>query len=245
MVVTVLVRAASVGGWFPVLVLERPDGTVEAPPAWESLSLLTPQWREVTSAVRARLAACDLRPGILLAQTHSTGDYTLDEFGGIGVEYPSDSYRSEDHFTSRRSSPDEVFALAEQAHTASAVRLNFWHLKGAWWVQDGFYAAAPGLTPEDIFALAVEHKRKRAAKLARARAGLTGEPHDRPARPAIPDDVKIFVWQRDEGRCTRCGRSEDLEFDHIIPRSMGGSDSARNLQLLCAPCNQAKGGNLV
>ncbi len=61
----------------------------------------------------------------------------------------------------------------------------------------------------------------------------------------IPDDVKLFVWQRDGGRCVKCGSQEKLEFDHIIPISKGGGNTARNLQLLCEKCNRVKGGNLV
>jgi 5-methylcytosine-specific restriction endonuclease McrA len=33
---------------------------------------------------------------------------------------------------------------------------------------------------------------------------------------AIPEDVKVFVWQRDGGRCVECGSREDLEYDHMI-----------------------------
>jgi len=65
------------------------------------------------------------------------------------------------------------------------------------------------------------------------------------ARIPIPDDVKLFIWRRDGGRCVRCGSQADLEFDHIIPLAMGGSNSARNLQILCATCNRAKGASLV
>lgn len=64
-------------------------------------------------------------------------------------------------------------------------------------------------------------------------------------RRPIPDDVRMFVWRRDEARCVRCSTQADLEFDHVIPLSMGGSDTARNLQLLCGSCNRSKGGNLV
>ena len=64
-------------------------------------------------------------------------------------------------------------------------------------------------------------------------------------RQPLPDDIKIFVWQRDGGRCVKCGSQENLEFDHIIPISMGGSNTARNIQLLCERCNRAKSGNLV
>ncbi len=63
-------------------------------------------------------------------------------------------------------------------------------------------------------------------------------------RLSIPDDVKMFVWQRDGGRCVKCGSQENLEYDHIIPVSKGGSNSARNIQLLCENCNRSKGGNI-
>jgi 5-methylcytosine-specific restriction endonuclease McrA len=64
-------------------------------------------------------------------------------------------------------------------------------------------------------------------------------------REPIPDDVKMFVWNRDGGKCVRCGSNQNLEFDHIIPLSRGGSNTARNLQLLCERCNRSKGANLI
>src|SRR5262249_16950990 len=36
-------------------------------------------------------------------------------------------------------------------------------------------------------------------------------------REQISDAVRLFVWQRDEGKCVKCGSKERLEFDHIIP----------------------------
>lgn len=62
----------------------------------------------------------------------------------------------------------------------------------------------------------------------------------RVSREPITASVKMFVWQRDSGRCVKCGSQERLEFDHIIPVVKGGSSTERNLQLLCEPCNRAK-----
>lgn len=57
----------------------------------------------------------------------------------------------------------------------------------------------------------------------------------------IPSAVKLEVWQRDGGRCVRCGAADNLHFDHIIPYSKGGTSlSAENIQLLCARHNLAK-----
>jgi len=56
----------------------------------------------------------------------------------------------------------------------------------------------------------------------------------------ISDQTILDVWRRDGGRCVRCGSNDELAFDHIIPLSMGGSSSARNVQLLCEPCERAK-----
>lgn len=60
------------------------------------------------------------------------------------------------------------------------------------------------------------------------------------SREPIPEDVKFEVWRRDQGRCVICGSQENLEFDHIIPFSKGGSSTARNIQLLCQNCNRHK-----
>ena len=66
-----------------------------------------------------------------------------------------------------------------------------------------------------------------------------------PAEPEhnrmIPTSVKIEVWKRDRGRCVKCGRTDNLHFDHIIPYSKGGSSLvAENIQILCARHNLEK-----
>ena len=60
-------------------------------------------------------------------------------------------------------------------------------------------------------------------------------------RAQIPPAVRLFVWQRDGGKCVECGIRDRLEFDHIIPVIAGGSSTERNVQLLCEGCNRKKG----
>ena len=63
-------------------------------------------------------------------------------------------------------------------------------------------------------------------------------------RESIPQDVMYKVWNRDGGRCARCGSKENLEFDHIIPFSKGGATTYRNIQLLCKKCNIDKSNKI-
>lgn len=63
-------------------------------------------------------------------------------------------------------------------------------------------------------------------------------------RAAIPRAIQREVWQRDGGKCVECETKERLCFDHIVPFSRGGSNTVRNLQLLCERCNGSKGNRL-
>jgi 5-methylcytosine-specific restriction endonuclease McrA len=60
----------------------------------------------------------------------------------------------------------------------------------------------------------------------------------------IPETARHAVWRRDQGRCMQCGSQEHLEFDHIIPFSKGGSNTERNIQLLCERCNRSKSASI-
>ena len=66
---------------------------------------------------------------------------------------------------------------------------------------------------------------------------------DKPDR-YIPSAVKLSVWRRDQGKCVECGSKEKLEYDHIIPVSKGGSNTERNIQLLCEKCNRKKSASI-
>ncbi len=63
-------------------------------------------------------------------------------------------------------------------------------------------------------------------------------------REPIPQEILDRVWNRDGGKCVKCGSKEKIEFDHIIPFSKGGSNTYRNLQILCEQCNRGKSNNI-
>jgi hypothetical protein len=68
---------------------------------------------------------------------------------------------------------------------------------------------------------------------------------DRVANRRVPDHLRAAVLVRDGGRCRRCGRTVNLEMDHIVPFSKGGKTEESNLQTLCRRCNRAKSRKLV
>src|SRR5215212_6002925 len=58
---------------------------------------------------------------------------------------------------------------------------------------------------------------------------------------SIPQPVKIAVVTRDGGKCRRCGSTQDLQYDRIVPNSRGGSSTdVNNIQLLCGKCSSLK-----
>ena len=63
-------------------------------------------------------------------------------------------------------------------------------------------------------------------------------------RAPIPERVRKEVWRRDGGRCVDCSSRERLEYDHIIPVSKGGSNTARNIELRCETCNRRKAAQI-
>lgn len=63
-------------------------------------------------------------------------------------------------------------------------------------------------------------------------------------RPPIPKSIVDTIWRRDKGCCVYCGSTENLQIDHIIPFSKGGSSNIENLQLLCQKCNLKKSNHI-
>ena len=54
--------------------------------------------------------------------------------------------------------------------------------------------------------------------------------------------TKRNVLRRDGGVCQYCGRRHGMmTTDHVVPRSLNGSDSWENLVCACSDCNARKG----
>jgi 5-methylcytosine-specific restriction endonuclease McrA len=114
-----------------------------------------------------------------------------------------------------------------------------------WWYRGRFYVESDGYSAEEVKLLLWDKEQKRERKLARLRKEMLSQHAvEQARRERMPDDVRVFVWNRDGGRCVQCGSQHNLEFDHIIPVAKGGSNTARNIQLLCESCNRTKSDSI-
>lgn len=119
-----------------------------------------------------------------------------------------------------------------------------------WLYQDtiyGYYGRFKELFSYDEQKLLIlEYTDKERKKFERLKTKFSGKETEeiRYERTRIPEEVRIAVWRRDQGKCARCGNRENLEYDHIVPVSKGGSNTVRNIELLCQNCNRAKGNRI-
>lgn len=66
----------------------------------------------------------------------------------------------------------------------------------------------------------------------------------KPIKPAL----RLAVYERDNFTCQYCGLHADegeLQIDHIIPVSRGGTNNINNLVTSCSACNKKKGAKLM
>ena len=62
-----------------------------------------------------------------------------------------------------------------------------------------------------------------------------------------PAFTRFNVFLRDRFGCQYCGRpfpTQELTFDHVVPRSRGGRTNWQNVVTACGPCNLIKGNRL-
>lgn len=70
--------------------------------------------------------------------------------------------------------------------------------------------------------------------------------YDRVPRATIKF-TRTNIYLRDKYRCQYCGRQgkpDELNIDHLIPRSRGGASSWDNVVVACIACNRRKGNRL-
>jgi hypothetical protein len=61
---------------------------------------------------------------------------------------------------------------------------------------------------------------------------------------SISFQAKLRVARGDNYTCQECGeplREQEMEFDHRIPRSLGGTSDEHNIRVTCLKCNRKKG----
>lgn len=138
--------------------------------------------------------------------------------------------------------PNDVFERWGRAQLDTPVRITVAGNRRYWWWENSFYWENEGYEPRDVQALLTRTRRQKERSLQHAHALLAGEKPRK--RDPVPEDVRHFVWQRDGGQCQECGSAERLQYDHLIPWSLGGADTAENLRLLCADCNRLKSDSI-
>ena len=63
----------------------------------------------------------------------------------------------------------------------------------------------------------------------------------------IPRHIILRVVRRDNNTCQVCGKilkDNEIEFDHIIPVSKGGSSEEQNIRVACLECNRRKSNKI-
>ena len=77
--------------------------------------------------------------------------------------------------------------------------------------------------------------------------GFTETKESRSQTRYIPRDILIRVIRRDNSICQKCRAvlfDREIEVDHIIPISRGGTTTESNLRVLCKKCNRKKSGKI-
>lgn len=151
----------------------------------------------------------------------------------------------------------KVFLLRKMSRSEFQERLDFQRqyprpvakISGRryWHYQNRFYWENEDLSSDQVYALITTREQRRTQQIERAQAIVAMGSHPRGSAPRtrIPDDVKHYVWTRDGGTCQGCGSTDEIQYDHIIPVSKGGSSNVENLQILCGPCNRFKAAGLT
>lgn len=114
-------------------------------------------------------------------------------------------------------------------------------------VRGGKGGAITGTRPEKAIDRIERHVARR--ELAEKVAPGAERGKARQARQALRQQRRRrTIIERDKGRCYLCGSYppvEEIEIDHVIPKSKGGGDHDSNLAVACATCNRSKGARML
>ena len=58
--------------------------------------------------------------------------------------------------------------------------------------------------------------------------------------PEWPAFTRFNLFLRDRFTCQYCSSKENLTFDHLVPKSLGGKTTWRNVLTACSSCNLKK-----
>jgi 5-methylcytosine-specific restriction endonuclease McrA len=171
--------------------------------------------------------------------------YKRDLWGGLTGKYRYMLQVGRKEYVTAHRIPLEQFRAMEAQSDETPVfymrigERNYWRFRGQWHTDN------ENLPPEQVHALLVTRAMRRQDQVNRAMTiASQGQLPTQGLRTPIPPDVRQLVWQRDGGRCVYCGSTNELQIDHAIPVSMGGSSAPENLQILCGPCNRRKGAGV-
>jgi 5-methylcytosine-specific restriction endonuclease McrA len=114
-----------------------------------------------------------------------------------------------------------------------------------WLFEDRVYWEEDDLAPRDVLALVRDRQLRQQRKLERAHAAMASNAIGVARREVISREVRRAVFERDGGRCVECGSNFEIQYDHVIPFSMGGASTFENLQILCSDCNRRKGASVA
>ena len=149
------------------------------------------------------------------------------------------------YYSDRRMTRDEMKAMADRSRLRPVKYLTIGD-RNYWRYDDRWFTDSDGHDSEEVRALVVAYDMRLEKKLSEAKTVAAARRlPDGSLRESIPESVRHSVWERDGGACRACGGKNDLQYDHVIPVSMGGANSVENMQILCGSCNRRKGASVV
>jgi hypothetical protein len=113
------------------------------------------------------------------------------------------------HFVFSRC-PKWKFDWTLQQSSATPVCFGEVGERGYWRFRDRWYCDNEDVDADQVYALLATREQRRQASISRAQSTMAmGQTPTPKPRGAIPEEVKLLVWTRDQGRCRQCGSTEE------------------------------------